>query len=212
MSLQTNGVISASTGVTIPLLIQYAIKYNLGGLEYLWGIPGSLGGAIYMNAGAYGVEIGDIVKTVTYYDLRQGKIIVSPKVDLSFSYRHSIFQKGGLHIVSATIGLTERSREKMEETVEEIQTRRKATQPLSLPNAGSVFRHTSDGTPASRMIDEAGCKGLVVGGAMVSVKHAGFIVNTGSATAQDVKDLIELVRERVHKRFVVLLATEIEYW
>ncbi len=203
----SDSTVRAGPGVPVVKLARQAINKGLGGLEFAIGIPGSLGGALYMNAGAYGRCIGDLVEEVTTMDYQGNKTKRSRK-ELNFAYRKSTFQEEGSIIIEAALGLEAADKEEMLNKVAEIQKTRKNKQPQK-PSAGSVFRNPY-GQAAGFLIEKAGMKGHTVGGAQVSTLHANFIVNRGGATAGDVLDLIEYVRERVRASRGVELELEIK--
>ena len=186
-----------------------AAKKGLGGLEFASGIPGSVGGAVRMNAGAYGGEIKDVVRSVEYYDPATGCFETISGEELQFSYRHSVFcELPGVVICEATLALRPEQSEQILSQMEELNRRRREKQPVSLPSAGSTFKRP-EGHFAAALIDRAGLRGMRVGGAQVSEKHTGFIVNTGGATAKDVKDLMHEVTKEVQRQFGVTLEAEI---
>ena len=194
-------------GVTLSRVAAGARDQGLTGMEFAHGIPGSVGGAVYMNAGAYGGEMRDIVESVTFVDTR-GLVRVLPGEECGFGYRTSVFQKGGA-ILSVILRLRPGDPRKIRETMEDLSARRREKQPLNYPSAGSTFKRPEGGY-ASKLIDEAGLKGLRVGDAQVSEKHAGFIVNLGNATFSDVYTLMSQVTERVYERFGVRLEPEVK--
>lgn len=204
------GEIRAACGVPLFSLVQAANAEGVAGLSRLAGIPGTVGGALFMNAGAFSACMGDTVKTVRVVPANGGTPFTLTRRECDFSYRKSIFQARTLLILSALFSgeaaaphlLTEESRQIME--------RRRAKQPLELPNAGSTFRRPAEGF-AGRLIEESGLCGVSVGGATVSRKHAGFIVNTGGATAKDVRTLISMIQNEVYERTGIRLVREIEY-
>ena len=199
--------IVAGAGMLLSRLAVEAQKEGLSGLEFAHGIPGSVGGAVTMNAGAYGSEMKDIVLDVEYVSLLgQMELLRADKLD--FSYRHSAFSNHIGIITGVRLKLKRDDPEAIKERMKDLMERRKASQPLDMPSAGSVFKRPVNGY-AAQLIDEAGLKGLKIGGAQVSEKHAGFIVNTGGATARDVKMLIDKVRAIVLERTGVELETEI---
>jgi UDP-N-acetylmuramate dehydrogenase len=185
-----------------------AQKAGLTGLEFAYGIPGTCGGAIYMNAGAYGGEISDVVISVSHVD-KNGKLINLSKKELNFSYRKSIYgiSKPGI-ITSMTLALSKGNREKIKEYMNELMKRRKFKQPLEMPSAGSVFKRPP-GNYAGTLIEKCGLKGKKMGGAMVSDKHCGFIVNAGGATYYDVLSLIDHIKLEVLRQAGVELEEEI---
>ena len=197
----------SGAGVLLSRVSSGAAKEGLTGLEFAHGIPGSLGGGIYMNAGAYGGEIRDVVEAVTYLDT-MGTLRTVTGAECDFSYRHSRFEGKGEAILSATLRLRPGDPAKIRERMEELDGMRREKQPLNLPSAGSTFKRPENGF-AAKLIDEAGLKGLTLGGAQVSEKHAGFIVNTGEATFEDVLGLMETVKERVFESSGVALEPEV---
>lgn len=200
--------VKAGSGVVLGFLAQELIKNGLTGFEELSGIPGTIGGAVRMNAGAHGKEIKDIVDTTTYMDL-QGNIHTITNQEQQFEYRSSIFAKQKYIILETTLKLKYGDKEIIKQKMEQYMAWRKENQPLEYPNAGSTFKRGEDFITA-KLIDECGLKGFTIGGAQVSKKHAGFIVNIGNATAQDVLDLIDYVTEQVFEKTGRKIETEIE--
>ncbi|MBQ7173393.1 MAG: UDP-N-acetylmuramate dehydrogenase [Clostridia bacterium] len=201
--------IAADAGTPLISLCRAAEEVSLSGLEFAFGIPGSVGGGIYMNAGAFGGELGSFCRSVTYYDGIGVKTIAG--ADCSFSYRHSLFcDRKNFVILSAEFSLAKGKKEEISALMKEILAKRKEKQPLEYPSAGSVFKRPQ-GFYAAKLIEDSGLKGLRVGGAEVSEKHAGFIVNRGGATASDVKELIKIIRETVFAKTGVSLECEIEF-
>jgi UDP-N-acetylmuramate dehydrogenase len=197
----------AACGAGLTKLASFAAEEGLTGLEFAYGIPGTLGGALIMNAGAYGGEMKDVTAAVTYLDgeLRQR---TAAGEALDFRYRHSRFGPEDV-ILRAELQLRAGDREAIRARCRELTEKRKASQPLEWPSAGSAFKRPRDGYAAA-LIDQAGLKGYAVGGAQVSEKHAGFVVNRGGATASDVKKLLEDVQKTVLDRSGVLLEPEIK--
>lgn len=202
----SGNVIKAESGALLSTLAKAAQKSGLSGMEFAGGIPGTLGGAVYMNAGAYGGEMSGIVKSVTY--LKNGEI---KKIEdgFGFGYRRSIFADLGAVILEAELELKNGNPEEIKAKMEDYKTRRTEKQPLSMPSAGSVFKRP-EGHFAGRLIEDAGLKGFQIGGAKVSEKHSGFIVNTGGATAKDVLALIRYIQKTVKEKFDVELETEVK--
>lgn len=184
-------------GMSLMGLCREAESNSLSGLEFAWGIPGSVGGAVYMNAGAYGGTMEDVVYSVTHID-REGKVGTIQAKDLDFYYRHSVYCENGFTIIGATVRLKLDSRTEIRNRMDDFMSRRKDKQPLEYPSAGSVFRRPK-GAFAGALIEQCGLKGYTIGGAQVSEKHAGFIINIGGATAEDVKNLIKHIQETVKK-------------
>ena len=199
--------ITASAGMTIPRLAIIAKDNSLSGLEFAAGIPGNVGGAIYMNAGAYGSEMSNIVQEVTYIDEDLNVKTISNK-ECGFSYRNSIFRKTNNIILSAKLKLTKGNKQEIAEQMKQNQESRKTKQPLEYPNAGSTFKRP-EGYFVGKLIDDLGLKGYSIGGAQISTKHSGFIVNTGGATATDVLNLIDYIKEKVLEANGVKLEEEI---
>ena len=201
--------IYAGAGVSLSKLASFAQQNSLAGLEFASGIPGSVGGGVMMNAGAYGGELKDAIESVVVYYLPEQKLYELSCEQCRFSYRSSLFQSMfGCVILSAVFRLQKGGGEEIAAKMRELNTRRRDKQPLDLPSAGSAFKRP-EGHFAAALIEEAGLKGLCVGGAQVSEKHAGFIVNTGSATAKDVYELMDQVRQRVYESSGIALAPEI---
>lgn len=200
--------LKAEAGCTLARLAQVAGERGLSGLEFARGIPGTLGGAIVMNAGAHGGEIQNVLRSVKVLT-ESGKVQIYDKRELTFGYRECSLQ-GKVWILEAELELRPGSKAEIKKQMAENLEKRKAAQPLELPNAGSVFRNPP-GDSAGRLIEQAGWKGKNIGGAQVSTKHANFIVNMGNATAQDVLSLIQAIQDDVLKKFEVKLLTEVHY-
>lgn len=196
----------AESGASLKSLANKALDLGLGGLEAISGIPGTVGGAVYMNAGAYGSEIKDVVTKVRC--IKDEKIVELDASEVNFAHRRSIFQEKGYVILGAYFKLEKKAREEIEAEQKDYTQRRVDKQPLEYPSAGSVFKRPT-GYYASKLIEDAGLKGLSVGGAMVSKKHSGFIINTGGASFEDVVTLIEKVKAIVKEKFAVVLEEEI---
>ena len=196
----------AEAGASLKSLANKALDLGLGGLEAISGIPGTVGGAVYMNAGAYGSEIKDVVTKIRY--IKDDSIAELDASEANFAHRRSIFQDKGYIILGAYFKLEKKDKKDIEEEQRDYTQRRKDKQPLEYPSAGSVFKRP-EGYYASKLIEDAGLKGLSVGGAMVSKKHSGFIINTGSASFDDVVTLIEKVKAIVLEKFAVSLEEEI---
>ena len=196
----------ARGGVFLSILASWAMKAGLSGLEPLAGIPGTLGGALLMNAGAYGRSLGDVVEEVEI--LVDGKVEVVSSRDLEWGYRWSSLK--GQTVVGATLRLVPGDGDKIRREMVKYMRLRRQKQPLDLPSAGSIFKNPP-GYKAGRLIEDAGLKGFRIGDAVVSPLHANFIVNVGEARARDVRSLIELIKERVKERFSILLEEEVVY-
>lgn len=189
-------------------IAQELLKQELTGFEELSGIPGTIGGAIRMNAGAHGKEIKDVVKTVTVMDYN-GNIKKMQNEEMQFEYRNSILSKEKLIVLEAVLELQKGKKEEIESKMKEFAEWRKQKQPLEYPNGGSTFKR-GDNFITAQLIDECGLKGYKIGGAEVSTKHAGFIVNTGNATAKDVIELTNYIKEKVYEKFQKKIQLEIE--
>lgn len=200
--------ITAGSGVLLSRLANFALEQGLTGLEFAHGIPGSLGGAVTMDAGAYNGDMSMVVQEVWYLDERGEKRSLSG-AELDFSYRHSAFSDGKRLILGARLALQPGDPAEIKALMEDLGHRRRHKQPLDLPSAGSTFKRPT-GYFAAALIDECKLKGTAIGGAQVSTKHAGFIVNTGGATCGDVLALVELVRETVRRETGVELELEIK--
>jgi len=200
-------VIKVGAGVKMSYLAKYAARYSLTGIEQLVGIPGSLGGAVVMNAGAEGIETGQVLRSVTRIT-SDGEIQTLKREELTFEYRKTIFPDGDGIIIEAELELEEGDRTEIQNAMDRHLVKRSQTQPLTVPNSGSVFKNP-EGDTAGRLIESIGLKGLSVGDAGVSIKHANFIVNKGGATAKDVTCLIENIQNEVKKKTGIELQTEI---
>ncbi len=200
-------LIVARAGTPLAEVCRAAAERGLAGMEWAAGIPGSVGGALAMNAGAFGGAMSDIVLTVRALT-REGQFVELSREQMRFGYRTSLLRREPLVAVSAALALRKESRAKVEGRQRELLARRRKTQPLDMPSAGSVFKRPP-GDYAGRLIEQAGLKGLRVGGAEVSEKHANFIVNTGGATARDVLQLIARIQHAVRERFGVTLEPEV---
>lgn len=183
---------------------------SITGFEFAGGIPGTIGGAVYMNAGAFGGEMSQIVSKVKIMDLDTLQIKILTNLDIGFSYRHSIFQNMKCVILEVELIMGKDDKVAIGNRYQEIKKKRFETQPLNVPSAGSIFKRGEDFIPA-KLIDEAGLKGYTIGGAQVSPKHAGFIVNTGEASTKDVMELIEFIKNEIYKKYGVKLETEVRY-
>jgi UDP-N-acetylmuramate dehydrogenase len=197
--------ITAGCGVTLARLAMFARDNSLTGLEFAHGIPGSLGGAVFMNAGAYGGEMAQVVRSVTCLSA-DGEI--ETVTDFDFGYRHSVFSDGKRLILSATMELQPGDRTAITERMDELAAQRQSKQPLEFPSAGSMFKRPV-GHFAGALIEQSGLKGFTVGGAQVSEKHAGFVINAGGATCSDVLELVRQVQLRVRENFGVELEMEV---
>lgn len=200
--------ITCGAGASITRLCLYAYKHSLAGLEFLYGIPGTIGGAIYMNAGAYNGEIKDVIVNCTHIT-KSGKKFTLPKEDLDFSYRRSLYSNEDHIITKATFNLFEKEKTSIQSTMDDLLQRRNAKQPLNYPSAGSIFKRPV-GNFAGALIEKAGLKGKTIGGATVSEKHCGFIINKNNASCKDVLNLMEIIKEEVYKQTGILLESEVK--
>ena len=200
-------LITVGSGIKLGLLAQKCLKEEIAGFEFASGIPGTIGGAIRMNAGAHGTEMKDIVKTVTYVD-RNGEIHKIKNEQAKFEYRNSLFAHKDYIIVETEIQLEEGNAEEIKEKMTEYANYRKEKQPIEYPSAGSTFKRGADFITA-KLIDECGLKGYQIGGAQISEKHAGFIINKENATAKDVIELMKYTKEQVYKKFGKVIESEI---
>lgn len=208
IEIEESGKLKIGSGVKLAFLAQKCLKEKLEGFEFASGIPGTIGGAIRMNAGAHGSEMKDIVKKITCMT-RDGKIQVISNEEAKFEYRNSIFSQNDYIILEAEIQLRKGNPEEIRSKMDEYATYRKEKQPIEYPSAGSTFKRGNDFITA-KLIDECGLKGYQIGGAQVSEKHAGFIINKGNATAEDVKQLMKYVEEQVYNKFGKKIEPEIE--
>ncbi|MGL5269595.1 MAG: UDP-N-acetylmuramate dehydrogenase [Selenomonadaceae bacterium] len=197
----------AGAGAALKDISVYAARCGLTGMEFAVGIPGSIGGAVFMNAGAYDGEIKTVVESVTAVSL-EGEIIRYGREELEFGYRHSVFQANNQAICEVELALSAGELTVIEDRMENLTERRESRQPLEMPSAGSTFKRP-EGYFAGTLIEQTGLKGFKVGGAQISLKHAGFVVNSGGATAQDVLDLIKEVQNRVYQAHGVKLFPEV---
>ena len=202
--------IRVMAGVTMTRAAMFAAGLGLSGLEFAHGIPGSVGGGVYMNAGAYGGEICQVCEQVEVMDF-QGNLSVWDNVQMGFSYRHSLLQERQAIVVSALFRLEKKDPRQIRDCMKELMAKRSASQPLDLPSAGSAFKRPQGGYAAA-LIDQAGLRGYRVGGAAIAQKHAGFAVNLGGATARDVRQLLEQVSEIVYEKSGIRLEPEIRIW
>ena len=202
--------IRVMAGVTMSRAAVFAANAGLSGLEFAHGIPGCVGGGVYMNAGAYGGEISGVCESVEIMD-RNGNLRRIPGTEMDFSYRHSALEDSGEIVISAVFALNREDPEVIRAKMKELIGKRSASQPLDLPSAGSAFKRPVGGYAAA-LIDEAGLKGYRVGGAAISEKHAGFAVNLGGATAEDVQLLLKNVSDMVFEKSGIRLEPEVRIW
>ena len=196
------------SGVKLGFIAQKCLKQQIAGFEFASGIPGTIGGAIRMNAGAHGKEMKDVVKTITYMD-RNGQIHKIQNEEAQFEYRNSMFSHNEYIILEVEMQLEKGSSEEIQAKMTEYATYRKEKQPIEYPSAGSTFKRGTDFITA-KLIDECGLKGYQIGGAQISEKHAGFIINKENATAEDVIKLMEYTKEQIYNKFGKVIEPEIE--
>lgn len=202
-----NAVVEAEAGVLLSVVANQAARACLTGLEFAAGIPGSLGGGVYMNAGAYGGELKDVIETVTVLT-RDGQILERVKEQLDLSYRHSRMMENDEIILKARLQLSTGQQDEIYAKMEELKQKRIEKQPLEYPSAGSTFKRP-EGYFAGKLIEDAGLRGFRIGDAQVSEKHCGFVINRGNATAADVLELMKQVDEKVQQKFGVPLEPEV---
>ena len=202
--------IRVMAGVTMSRAAVFAANLGLSGLEFAHGIPGSIGGGVYMNAGAYGGEICQVCTEVEVMD-RQGNTRILSGEQMQFSYRHSLLEDTGDIVIRADFRLTKAAPQDIKDRMKELIGKRSTSQPLDLPSAGSAFKRPVGGYAAA-LIDQAGLRGFRVGGAAISSKHAGFAVNVDHATAEDVKALLRQVSDKVYEQTGIRLEPEVRIW
>ena len=210
MELLSDDRICIMAGVTMTRAAVFAANHGLAGMEFAHGIPGTVGGGVYMNAGAYGGEICQICQSVDVMDMT-GELRTLSGSEMDFSYRHSRLEDEGGIVVSAVFRLQKQDPEQIKAKMRELQAKRSASQPLDKPSAGSAFKRPVGGYAAA-LIDQAGLKGYRVGDAAISEKHAGFAVNLGNATAEDVKKLLRQVSDIVYEKSGIRLEPEVRIW
>lgn len=201
--------VTVQAGVLLTTLSGKVLDASLTGLEFASGIPGTIGGAVVMNAGAYGGEMKDIVRKVTVLD-QDGEVRTLTCGEMQFGYRTSLAKKKGYIVLGAELTLKQGEKEKIREEMQALKAKRIEKQPLEFPSAGSTFKRP-EGYFAGKLIMDAGLRGAVVGGAQVSEKHCGFVVNTGNATAADVRELMRQVQGKVQEQFGVHLEPEVRF-
>ena len=202
--------ITAGAGASFTALAVVAKNASLTGLEFAYGIPGSVGGAVVMNAGAYGGQVSDVLESCTLYDVEKCEILTLVKDEMELSYRHSIFSENKKYIcISATFTLKEGKKDEIDAVMRDLMQRRISKQPLEYPSAGSVFKRPAPDLFVGKMIEDSGLKGYTIGGAQVSEKHAGFIINVGGATAKDVLDLVGHIQGVIRQNYGVEIECEI---
>lgn len=207
---QNDTVLTAEAGISLARLSALAAGAGLSGLAFASGIPGTLGGAVFMNVGAYGGEMKDVVTETDYLDVQDGMVHTLRGAAHAFGYRRSVFSGTEYVILESRLTLTPDDPEAIRSAMRELNAKRREKQPLAQPSAGSTFKRP-EGYFAAKLIEDAGLKGKSVGGAQVSPKHAGFVVNTGNATAADVRRLMTLVQNEVFAAFGVRLEPEVRF-
>ena len=210
ISIENENCIRVAAGVTMTRAAVFAANNGLSGLEFAHGIPGTVGGGVYMNAGAYGGEICQVCRQVEVLT-QDGNHKRYGADEMDFSYRHSRLEDSGEIVISATFALEPKPQEEIRARMQELMNKRKASQPLEYPSAGSAFKRPVGGYAAA-LIDNAGLKGFRIGDAAVSEKHAGFVINLGNATANDVKELLRQVACKVREKSGIQLYPEIRIW
>ena len=210
MELLPGDRVRIAAGVTMARAAMFAAGHSLSGLEFAHGIPGTVGGGVYMNAGAYGGEICDVCESVDVMDM-DGNVRAVPGTEMGFSYRHSRLEDEGGIVLSAVFKLTAGQETEIREKMQELMGKRRASQPLDKPSAGSAFKRPVGGYAAA-LIDQAGLKGYRVGDAAISEKHAGFAVNLGEATAADVQTLLRQVSDKVFENSGIRIEPEVRIW
>ena len=201
-------IIKAQSGALLAIIGRNAMKNSLTGFEFAAGIPGTLGGALAMNAGAYGGEMKQVVKTVRLMD-RDGNIFELSNEEMEFEYRKSLLSRKDYIVLSAVIELQPGNVEEIKEIMADYSNRRSTKQPLNFPSAGSTFKRP-EGHFAAKLIDDCGLRGLNLRGAQVSDKHCGFVINSGGATAKDILDLMFIVKSTVNAKFGIMLEEEVK--
>ena len=204
-----DNTITVKAGALLSKVAAEALEESLTGMEFASGIPGTMGGAGMMNAGAYGGEMKDIIREVTVLT-REGELLTLSKEEMNFGYRTSVVKEKGYVVISAVLQLRKGDREEIRKVMDELKERRVTKQPLDMPSAGSTFKRP-EGYFAGKLIMDAGLRGFSVGGAQISEKHCGFVVNKGDATAADVLGLIGEVQKRVQEKFGVALEPEVKF-
>lgn len=200
-------IIEAECGAMLKDVSNAALKNSLTGLEFACGIPGTIGGAVFMNAGAYNGEISNVIESAEIIN-NDNEVIILSKKELDLGYRSSIIMKNNYIVLSARFKLEEGDKKDIKEVVEDLTNKRESKQPLEYPSAGSTFKRP-EGYFAGKLIQDAGLKGYVIGGAAVSEKHSGFVINKNGATATDILNLIHHIQEEVKKQFNVELHPEV---
>lgn len=205
---EKDGAIFAQAGALMSKIAAKALENSMAGFEFASGIPGSVGGAVVMNAGAYGGEMKDVIEEVTVLN-EENEIVTMRNEELEFGYRTSVVMKRGYTVLSVKIRLEKGEKEKIKALMDELKERRTSKQPLEYPSAGSTFKRP-EGYFAGKLIQDSGLSGFRVGGARISEKHSGFVINGGDATAEDVNSLMQQVSDKVYEKFGVRLEPEVK--
>lgn len=206
----SNDILYAECGASLTLAAVAAQKNGLAGLEFAYGIPGTMGGAVYMNAGAYDCEMKDVVLKSEYYDPYESAVKILEGSRHDFKYRSSFYSGKDMVILNASLKLKKENKETIKTKMDNLMLCRMEKQPLNYPNAGSTFKRYP-GYYTAKLIDEAGLKGYMAGGAQVSEKHAGFIINKGGASASDVLKLIDIIKNKIFELYNINIECEIKY-
>ncbi len=206
---ENDTLITCGAGAPLGKACVFAMKNELSGLEFAWGIPGTCGGALFMNAGAYGKDISNVIFKANHVT-PDGKTCTLRQDDMNLSYRKSLYSDNPFIITSISISLDKGIYEDIKLNMRQIVLKRKNKQPLEYPSAGSIFKRPVGGYYAGELIENCNLKGTAIGRAMVSTKHSGFIINTGNATAEDVSNLIKLIKEKVYNKTGIMLECEIK--
>jgi len=201
--------VRADTGVAFSKLLREISALSLGGAEGVYGIPGSVGGMVYNNAGAFGASVSDFFLRASLYSIKDKQVVTFNKAQMDFGYRKSILHNRNYIFLSGEFEFFRKEKKKIDEDFAGSVARRKATQPYGAKSLGSIFKRV-DGIPVSKLIDDIGLKGFSVGGAEISKKHAGFIINTGGAVASDVLSLISTIKEKLYANYGIVAEEEIE--
>lgn len=209
ITITDENTVKCGAGTSLAKLCKFALEHHLSGLEFAWGIPGTVGGAAFMNAGAYGGEMKDVVESSAYIS-NDGTLGTLSAEEMQFSYRHSVYSEKDSIITSVTFKLKPDDYESIRSRMDDFMTRRRTKQPLEFPSAGSVFKRP-EGYFAGGLIEECSLKGYSIGDAQVSEKHAGFIINKGNATCKDVCDLIKHIQDTVFEQKGVKLECEVKH-
>lgn len=205
---EKDGAILAQAGALMSKIAAKALENSMAGFEFASGIPGSVGGAVVMNAGAYGGEMKDVIEEVTVLN-EENEIVTMRNEEFEFGYRTSVIMKRGYTVLSVKIRLEKGEKEKIKALMDELKERRTSKQPLEYPSAGSTFKRP-EGYFAGKLIQDSGLSGFRVGGARISEKHSGFVINGGDATAEDVNSLMQQVSDKVYEKFGVRLEPEVK--